>query len=242
MSDDIVRYRNIVMEAVGGFDPQKILSHLEFDGSRDGPGVSLGIRVNQPFWGEHITIDHIGMFVGTQEEDGYYNDGDLAVHYTINQPSDEDEPAMDPDTAMDIFYSEESYDDELRSILMGAGFSQAAANGVGGSESGMQDEERASYDAYDIADEVRKAIASVPSSALASTIGIDTLQYHGFDPKSTDFESKKDDVIRWLLERIKESGGVPFDARVAVAALHHSGIKWPELVAIQKSFNSAGNA
>jgi hypothetical protein len=99
----------------------------------------------------------------------------------------------------------------------------------------MQDEGVASYDATGIADEVRKAIESVPSSSLAITIGLGTLNANGFDPKSSDFESKKDDVIRWLLKRIKAEGVVPFDAKVAIEALVHFGINWPELGSMMKS-------
>lgn len=229
---DIARFRDIIEEAVSGFDPNKILSHII---SVDKDGVELSITVNQPFWGPHITINSIGMYIGVMDEDGFFGDGDLGVNYTVNDAGSEEdeEPSMDPEDAMWIFYSDGAYDDELKERLMDAGFSQEAASDVGGSESGMQEEGRASYDANSIADEVRLAIQSVPSSKLSSTIGMNILKSHGFDQSNIDH--KKDDILRWMLTRIKEEGRVPFDAKVALDALTHSGVKWPELDVIVKS-------
>lgn len=236
-SDELARYRDLIAESTGGFDPNKILSYLS-QFPHDKYGVSLEIPVDQTIWGGHITVESIGMYVGIPDKDGWYTDGTLSVNYSLNDPTDEDEPAMDMDDAMDLFYSKSAYDDELKAVLMAAGFSREAASDVGGSESGMQDEGVASYDATGIADEVRKAIESVPSSSLAITIGLGTLNANGFDPKSADFESKKDDVIRWLLKRIKAAGTVPFDAKVSIEALVHFGIKWPELRSMLKSLGS----
>ena len=59
---------------------------------------------------------------------------------------------------MGEFYWKHGFNSKLHSILRDAGFSEAAANSVRGSEWGMQDEGRASYDAYGIADEVRESV------------------------------------------------------------------------------------
>lgn len=114
----------------------------------------------------------IRMHVGTEEQDGYYFDGDLAVNWSTegltNNPAaatmgtlllhnlnSDDEVTK----VMNEFYWAHAFDEQLRGILLDAGFSAEAAQNVYGSEWGMQDEGRASYDAYAIADEVRKAIA-----------------------------------------------------------------------------------
>ena len=55
---------------------------------------------------------------------------------------------------MQQFYWEHCFDETLVQILTDAGFSKAAAADVGGSEWGMQDEGRASYDANAIAEEM----------------------------------------------------------------------------------------
>jgi hypothetical protein len=55
------------------------------------------------------------------------------------------------------FYSEGEFDSAVHDALCAAGFSSNAA-GIYGSEWGMQEEGRASYDAYSIADEVRAAM------------------------------------------------------------------------------------
>ena len=59
--------------------------------------------------------------------------------------------------AMGMFYWDSAYTSTLQDKLVVAGFSAAAAHDVFTSEC-MQDEGRASYDAYTIADEVRAAM------------------------------------------------------------------------------------
>ena len=136
--------------------------------TQDADGISVNIAVNEQFNG--LLIESISMFVGTTDDgDGYFGDGDLAVNYSIegltnNADADtmgsllmrnihsEDEVTA----AMGMFYWDSAYTARLREILIAHGFSADAANGVSGSEWGMQDEGRASYDAYSIADEVRK--------------------------------------------------------------------------------------
>ena len=55
---------------------------------------------------------------------------------------------------MQEFYWEHAFDAELEKILLDAGFSTDAVADVCGSEWGMQDEGRASYDAFCIAEEM----------------------------------------------------------------------------------------
>ena len=55
---------------------------------------------------------------------------------------------------MGQFYWEHCFDDTLRTILLDAGFSKSAVEDVCGSEWGMQDVGRASYDAYEVAEEM----------------------------------------------------------------------------------------
>lgn len=213
MADDIARYRNLVVEANGGFDPHKILSHVS-DIAEDS-GVVIRIKVNKPFR-DGIHLDDISMFVGFDEDDG---ESDLGLNYTIHGPD------VDENELMDLFY-EGGYDDELSQILMQAGFS-ADASQVSGSESGMQDVGRASYDAGGIADEVREAITSVPSSDRVKAVGNSMLARIGVDVNNP--EPKKEYIIRWMLNRIKESSTIPFDVIVSIEALQQSGAKWTEL-------------
>ena len=58
---------------------------------------------------------------------------------------------------MQQFYWEHCFDETLVQILADAGFSKEAAEDVCGSEWGMQDEGRASYDAYCIGEEMLAA-------------------------------------------------------------------------------------
>ena len=138
----------------------------------DDEGVMLEIAVNKQY-NERVVVESITMYVGLVDDgDDYYGDGDLAVNYdTSKLQNDETAQTMgtlllrnihsnDEVTAvMSEFYWEHSYDDELKEILLSAGFSASAVAEVSTSEWGMQDEGRASYDAYAIADEVRKHVA-----------------------------------------------------------------------------------
>lgn len=93
--------------------------------------------------------------------------GDLAVNW-----EEEDDSTYKHNTALlmrDIhdsnnntetmgqFYWEHAFDDTLHTILQQHGFSKAAAEDVCTSEWGMQDVGRASYDAYDIAEQMLAA-------------------------------------------------------------------------------------
>lgn len=137
----------------------------------DDEGVTLEIAVNKQY-NEQVVVESVTMYVALVEEDGSYYDGDLAVNYDISKLQN-DESAQTMGTmllrnlhsedevtqVMSEFYWEHAYDDELRDILLNAGFSADAVADVCTSEWGMQDEGRASYDAYAIAEEVRKHIA-----------------------------------------------------------------------------------
>ena len=110
-------------------------------------------------------VQSISMCV--RVEDGELYSGDLAVNW-----QEEDDSTYKHNTALlmrDIddtnnntatmgeFYWEHAFDDTLHSILQQHGFSKAAAEDVSTSEWGMQDVGRASYDAYDIAEEMLAA-------------------------------------------------------------------------------------
>ena len=146
--------------------------------AEDAEGVTLEIAVNKAY-NEQVVVESVTMYVTLQEQDGYYLDSDLAVNYSIDKlQNDETAQAMgtmllrnlnsndEVTQVMSEFYWEHSYDDELAEILLNAGFSASAVAEVRGSEWGMQDEGRASYDANSIADEVRAHIAEITIADL----------------------------------------------------------------------------
>ena len=104
----------------------------------------------------HVTVD-----------DGELYAGDLAVHWQEEDDSNyvhntrmlmRDIHDTNNNTAtMGEFYWEHAFDDTLHTILQQHGFSKAAAEDVSGSEWGMQDVGRASYDAYELAEEMLAA-------------------------------------------------------------------------------------
>ena len=151
--------------------------------AEDEEGVTLEIAVNKAY-NEQVVVESVSMFISTVNEaddgdEASYFDGDLSVNWdTSKLQNDETAQTMgmmllrnihsnDEVTAvMSEFYWEHSYDDELKEILLSAGFSASAVAEVRTSEWGMQDEGRASYDASEIADEVRKHIAETTLADL----------------------------------------------------------------------------
>ena len=124
-------------------------------------GYNLCINVNEQCG--NYTVESIDMFVAKDDEDC---SGDLAVSYDIsNLQNDETAQTMgmlllrnmhsddEVTTAMGHFYWDGAFTARLREIIANAGF--ASASDITTSEWGMQDEGRASYDAYDLADEIR---------------------------------------------------------------------------------------
>jgi hypothetical protein len=131
-------------------------------------GYNLCINVNEQC--DNYTVESITMFISNvnEAEDGdeamYFN-GDLAVNYNIDTLQN-DETAQTMGTlllrnvnsddevtvAMGHFYWDGAFTERLNEILAERGFTNC---NVHTSEWGMQDEGRASYDACELADEIR---------------------------------------------------------------------------------------
>ena len=124
-------------------------------------GYNLCINVNEQCG--NYTVESIDMFVAKDDEDC---SSDLAVSYDISTlQNDETAQTMgmlllrnvnsddEVTVAMGHFYWDGAFTERLREIIANAGF--ASASDITTSEWGMQDEGRASYDAYDLADEIR---------------------------------------------------------------------------------------
>jgi len=124
-------------------------------------GYELCINVNEKC--DNYTVESITMFIAKDADEG---SGDLAVCYDISTLQN-DETAQTMGTlllrnvhsddevtvAMGHFYWDGAFTERLQEIIANAGF--ASASDITTSEWGMQDEGRASYDAYDLADEIR---------------------------------------------------------------------------------------
>jgi len=129
--------------------------------TEDEDGYNLCINVNEQC--DNYTVESITMFIAKDEDEG---SGDLAVNYDISTlQNDETAQTMgtlllrnmhsddEVTTAMGHFYWDGAFTQRLQEIIANAGF--ASASDITTSEWGMQDEGRASYDAYDLADEIR---------------------------------------------------------------------------------------
>jgi len=129
--------------------------------TEDEDGYNLCINVNEKCG--NYTVESIDMFIAKDADEG---SGDLAVSYDISTLQN-DETAQTMGTlllrnlhsddevtvAMGHFYWDGAFTERLQEIITNAGF--ASASDITTSEWGMQDEGRASYDAYDLADEIR---------------------------------------------------------------------------------------
>ena len=124
-------------------------------------GYELSISVNEQCG--NYTVESIDFFVAKDEDEGC---GDLAVSYDISTlQNDESAQTMgmlllrnlhsedEVTVAMGHFYWDGAFTERLREIITNAGF--ASASDITTSEWGMQDEGRASYDAYGLAGEIR---------------------------------------------------------------------------------------
>ena len=136
--------------------------------TKDEDGYSLCININEQCG--NYKVESISMFVSNVNEaddgdEACYYDGDLAVNYNIDGlQNDETAQTMgmlllrnlnsddEVTTAMGHFYWDDAFTARLNEILAQHGFT---ANTAHTSEWGMQDEGRASYDAYELADEIR---------------------------------------------------------------------------------------
>jgi hypothetical protein len=129
--------------------------------TEDEDGYNLCINVNEQC--DNYTVESIDMFIAKDADEG---SGDLAVSYDISTlQNDETAQTMgtlllrnvhsddEVTTAMGHFYWDGAFTERLREIIANAGF--ASASDITTSEWGMQDEGRASYDACELADEIR---------------------------------------------------------------------------------------
>jgi hypothetical protein len=132
--------------------------------TEDEDGYNLCINVNEQCG--NYTVESIDMFIAKDADEG---SGDLAVSYDISTlQNNETAQTIKAGTheilvrnlhsddevtkAMGHFYWDDAFTARLNEILAQHGFT---ANTAHTSEWGMQDEGRASYDAYDLADEIR---------------------------------------------------------------------------------------
>jgi hypothetical protein len=155
------------------FNAQKIAQFCEIDNE----GISFTVDVSDKgYIVAGVKVLEVGMYASTQndadegDEDSYC-DGDMYVSWSAEGlTNDETAQTMgmlllrnlhsedDVTKVMGEFYWEGAFTEQLQSILIDCGFSAEAVDCVSTSEWGMQDEERASYDAYEIANEIRNAI------------------------------------------------------------------------------------
>jgi len=132
---------------------------------RNDDSVIVNVVVNKVFttcgdgyWSKVIRkvfVNSITMYVSTvndgDEDEEYYNDGDLAVNYDSFTWENEIDG---------LIYTDSAFIAQVREYLIAQGFNADAVNDIDYSEQGMQDDERVSCDAYEFADYIRKELAT----------------------------------------------------------------------------------
>jgi len=123
---------------------------------------TLDITVNKLFtvagdglWSntaKQVFVTNITMYIGAVEEDGYFGDGDLAVHTTAETWNEQE---------LGLIYTDKAFIADVRAELIAAGIDAEVAADVDYSEQGMQDTGRVSCDAYKLADYVRAQMQTV---------------------------------------------------------------------------------
>ena len=130
----------------------------------DGFEFSIAIPEGEQFAG--VAITGIDLFVFANSDDGC---GDLAVAWDntgLENTGGGDMGSLlmrgwndTVGSVMGEFYWDGGYTERLRELLTAAGIPESVAASIGTSEWGMQDEGRASYDAYELEDWVRAQAA-----------------------------------------------------------------------------------
>jgi hypothetical protein len=112
--------------------------------------VTLGIAVNEHIATSKGTIYVVGIQQVCYPAEGHT--GDLGVEWTMTGATNK----QLEEVLYALYYGKE-FNEHLQNILRCAGFSDAAAADVCGSEQGMQDIGRASYDALTLGREICEA-------------------------------------------------------------------------------------
>lgn len=219
MSDDMVRYRALVAEAAGGFDPQKILSHITLENNEE---IKLEIILDLDI--DDIELNDVFMYVDTEDEDGE----SLGAHVTVYTEYRDEEDGEDDyyvDRRVDDIDQDE-FKEHVKKALINAGFSNAASDGIEFMDS---DRYAVWYDAQGVLAEIKKAIE------MKGGIGLIIAVKHGFDRNDPDNEPNKTALMKWMLTLIKERGKIPFIAKAMAEDLKRIGISWAELDPILRS-------
>ena len=137
------------MQALNAQTVQQFIENTE-------DGFNFEIVVNKTFTTEGdglwssiskaVFVESISMFISTENNEGDFYDGDLAINYT-NATWDNDVDGL--------IYTDRAFIAQVKAFLINAGFDNEAVNAISYSEQGMQDDERVSCDANEFADYLR---------------------------------------------------------------------------------------
>ena len=137
------------MQALNAQTVQQFIENTE-------DGFNFEIVVNKTFttagdglWSsisKAVFVESISMFISTENNEGDFYDGDLAINYT-NATWDNDVDGL--------IYTDRAFIAQVKAFLINAGFDNEAVNAISYSEQGMQDDERVSCDANAFADYIR---------------------------------------------------------------------------------------
>ena len=137
------------MQALNAQTVQQFIENTE-------DGFNFEIVVNKTFttagdglWSnivKDVFVESISMFISTENNEGDFYDGDLAINYT-NATWDNDVDGL--------IYTDSAFLQQVKAFLINEGFDNDIVNAISYSEQGMQDDERVSCDANEFANYIR---------------------------------------------------------------------------------------
>ena len=137
------------MQALNAQTVQQFIENTE-------DGFNFEIVVNKTFttagdglWSsisKAVFVESISMFISTENNEGDFYDGDLAINYT-NATWDNDVDGL--------IYTDSAFLQQVKAFLINEGFDNDIVNAISYSEQGMQDDERVSCDANEFANYIR---------------------------------------------------------------------------------------
>lgn len=225
MTDDIRKYRSIVIETVTAANPGQLSKHMSIRRYMGTIDIVFEITPNIQI-DKGITITNINTYTSI-ELDMLNGGGAVVVEYSTN--------ATNKGVTLREFYRG-GYNDKIASILMSAGFSDSAAYSLEGSELGMQEFNLAHFDA-DLSDELVVAAGLLIQQDVVKYLNeigpiIFILK---FNVPSNILDRYAASILQFLLSNIDNTDY--HDSLIRIINNLSSIVDWPELSTIADEIN-----
>lgn len=202
-----------------------LLDKIEFDADTSGVDVSIPVNKIIPA-GLDVYVHSINFWLAWDPDNG---SGDLGISHDD----------------VDVFlYGDEEFLEGIKEFMLNLGFPPAVVDDLDFSEGGMQDDNRASFDAYALEEWIRENILTNiltkdENRALTILKKIPVIVVHHPDIPMHLIQSSRTEIIKGCLQYFKQ--GEQDSAIAIVKCLKDRGINWPEFAAMEKSAGALSN-